>query len=162
MEKSRIFELIVSSSAAVYGEQKNIPISEKQNLENPTNPYGRSKLMIEMILEDLVKSDSRWSIGILRYFNPIGAHESGMIGENTKDKPDNLVPYIMKVALGKLSRLSIYGNDYPTSDGTAVRDYIHIVDLAHGHLATLKKLKNINGLNSWNLGTGKDIAYFKL
>lgn len=154
MQKFKIFKLIFSSSATVYGDQERIPISEDQPTTNPKNPYGRSKLMIEKILEDLVKADPKWCIGILRYFNPIGAHESGLIGEDTKGIPENLIPYLMKVALRKLDKLLIFGDDYATIDGTGVRDYIHVIDLAKGHLATLEILDKISGLNIWNLGTG--------
>lgn len=162
MKKAKIFKLIFSSSATVYGDQNKIPISEDQPSGHTANPYGRSKLIAEQILNDLVKSDPRWSISVLRYFNPIGAHESGIIGEDTKEIPDNLMPYLMKVALGKLTNLSIYGNDYATIDGTGVRDYIHVVDLARGHLATLNAFKNFTGLNIWNLGTGRGYSVLQI
>jgi len=162
MKKAKIFTLIFSSSATVYGNPENIPINEDQQTGYTTNPYGRSKFIVEQILNDLAKSNRKWSIGILRYFNPIGAHESGIIGEDIKGTPDNLLPYIMKVAIGKLPKLSIYGDDYPTIDGTGVRDYIHVVDLAKGHLAALNKVKNMHGLNIWNLGTGKGYSVFQI
>ncbi len=162
MKKAKIFTLIFSSSATVYGNPKNIPLSEDHPIGSTTNPYGTSKFIVEKILNDLVKSNRKWCIGILRYFNPIGAHESGIIGEDAKGTPNNLMPYLMKVALGKIPTLSVYGNDYPTIDGTGIRDYIHVVDLAKGHLAALNKVKNKSGLNVWNLGTGKGYSVFQV
>lgn len=146
-------KMIFSSSATVYGAPKSVPIKEDFPLHT-TNPYGTTKLFIERILEDVQKSDKEWSIVLLRYFNPIGAHESGIIGENPNGIPNNLVPYINLVALGKLEFLSIYGNDYPTKDGTGVRDYIHVVDLALGHVSALEKARKENGTFVYNLGTG--------
>jgi UDP-glucose 4-epimerase len=120
----------------------------------PTNPYGRSKLIVEQILQDIANSDPRWSVALLRYFNPVGAHESGLIGEDPNGIPNNLLPYISQVAIGKLNALSIFGDDYPTTDGTGVRDYIHVLDLAEGHLAALNFIAQHSGVNIWNLGTG--------
>lgn len=155
MAAAGVFTLVFSSSATVYGEPAFIPISEECPTGTPTNPYGRSKLVVEQILQDLSKSDPRWSIGILRYFNPVGAHESGLIGEDPKGIPNNLVPYISQVAIGKRKALSVFGDDYPTQDGTGVRDYIHVVDLVKGHLQALRVLSPGSGVNIWNLGTGK-------
>jgi UDP-glucose 4-epimerase len=149
-----VFNFVFSSSATVYGESAKMPISEVCPVGQPKNPYGRSKLMVEEMLQDLAVSDPRWSIAILRYFNPIGAHESGLIGEDPNGIPNNLMPYISKVAFGKIPELTVYGNDYPTPDGTGVRDYIHVVDLAEGHLHALKALKTSTGAHVWNLGTG--------
>lgn len=155
MRDANIFKFVFSSSATVYGNPAEIPISEACPTGNPTNPYGMSKLMVERILEDLAKSDNRWSIARLRYFNPIGAHPSGLVGENPNGIPNNLMPFITQVAVGKLKELSVFGSDYDTHDGTGVRDYIHVVDLAQGHLAALNYLDNHNGCHTWNLGTGK-------
>lgn len=154
MDKFGVRKLVFSSSATVYGDSVNVPFSEKHPTQKPTNPYGYSKLMVEEILQDLVRSDSRWSIALLRYFNPIGAHSSGMIGEDPNDIPNNLIPYVAQVAIGKLPYLNIFGNDYPTSDGTGVRDYIHVVDLADGHLKAMEFLDGKTGSFIWNLGTG--------
>jgi len=146
-------KIAFSSSATVYGSPKSLPIKETFPLST-TNPYGTTKLIIEGILRDLYKSDNNWSIAILRYFNPIGAHKSGLIGENPNDIPNNLMPYIVKVANKELECLSIFGNDYDTSDGTGVRDYIHVVDLAKGHIKAVEKILNDNGVDAYNLGTG--------
>lgn len=155
MAKYEVKKLVFSSSATVYGDPKTVPIKESDPVGNTTNPYGTSKLFVEQILKDLYRSDSSWDIAILRYFNPIGAHPSGMIGENPKGVPANLMPYIVKVASGELPCLSIFGNDYDTKDGTGVRDYIHVVDLAKGHIQALSKLeKEGHGLYIYNLGTG--------
>ncbi|MBR5942432.1 MAG: UDP-glucose 4-epimerase GalE [Clostridia bacterium] len=153
MRKYGAKKLVFSSSATVYGDPASVPITESFPL-SVTNPYGRTKLMIEDILRDLYRSDDTWSIVILRYFNPVGAHESGRIGEDPAGIPNNLMPYISQVAAGKLKRLRVFGNDYPTPDGTGVRDYIHVVDLAKGHIAALKKL-GANGIYTYNLGTGR-------
>ncbi len=155
MRDAGVFKFVFSSSATVYGNPTEIPISENCPTGNPTNPYGMSKLMVERILDDLAQSDSRWSIARLRYFNPIGAHPSGLIGENPNGTPNNLMPFITQVAIGKLKELAVFGNDYETHDGTGVRDYIHVVDLAQGHLAALNYLNNHLGCHTWNLGTGK-------
>lgn len=154
MKKHKVKKIIFSSSATVYGNTTKVPISEDFPIK-PTNPYGRTKQMIEDILMDLHISDPEWSIVILRYFNPIGAHESGKIGDDPKGIPNNLMPYITQVASGKIDRLYIYGNDYDTYDGTGVRDYIHVVDLAKGHVKALERIKNSSCLDIYNLGTGK-------
>lgn len=154
MSKHGVNKLVFSSSATVYGNPKTVPIREDFPLST-TNPYGSTKLMIEHILRDLYTSDNDWRIALLRYFNPIGAHESGRIGENPRNIPNNLVPYITQVAVGKLETLGVFGNDYDTHDGTGVRDYIHVVDLAKGHLKALEKLEQKPGVLTYNLGTGK-------
>ena len=156
MKKHGVKKFIFSSSATVYGDPETIPITEECKTGGTTNPYGTSKLFIEQILKDLYKSDNTWDICILRYFNPVGAHESGLIGEEPQGIPNNLMPYVARVAAGKLKELSVFGNDYDTKDGTGVRDYIHVVDLAKGHVAALEKLdKEKKGLFIYNLGTGK-------
>lgn len=155
MTKHQVKKLVFSSSATVYGTPEQVPIKEDAKTGNTTNPYGTSKLFVEQILKDLYKSDNTWDIAILRYFNPIGADPSGLIGEDPNGIPANLMPYIAKVAVGELECLSIFGNDYPTKDGTGVRDYIHVVDLAKGHIKALEKLQKENqGLFIYNLGTG--------
>ncbi|WP_066715057.1 UDP-glucose 4-epimerase GalE [Clostridium sp. Marseille-P299] len=154
MKKYSVFNLIFSSSATVYGKPKSVPINEEFALST-TNPYGSSKLFIEQILQDTFVSDNRFSIVILRYFNPIGAHESGEIGENPHGIPNNLLPYISQVAIGKTDFVRVFGNNYPTKDGTGVRDYIHVVDLAKGHIRALEKKANTHGVHIYNLGTGK-------
>jgi UDP-glucose 4-epimerase len=155
MKKYHCKKFIFSSSATVYGNPEKIPLTEECKIGGTTNPYGTTKLYIEQILKDLYKSDNNWDIGILRYFNPVGSHESGLIGEEPQGIPNNLMPYIVRVANGELKELSVFGNDYNTPDGTGVRDYIHIVDLAKGHLKMLDKLeKEGNGLFIYNLGTG--------
>ena len=153
MNKYGVKNLVFSSSATVYGNPHTVPIEEEFPL-SATNPYGRTKLMIEEMLRDLYIADNNWNIAILRYFNPIGAHASGRIGEDPKGIPNNLVPYIAQVAIGKRDKLSVYGNDYPTADGTGVRDYIHVVDLVLGHLKALEKLRSNPGVVTYNLGTG--------
>lgn len=155
MRKYGVKKFIFSSSATVYGDPEIIPITEDCKTGGTTNPYGSSKLFIEQILKDLYKSDNTWDIAILRYFNPVGAHKSGLIGEEPKGIPNNLMPYIARVAAGTLKELSVFGNDYDTHDGTGVRDYIHVVDLAKGHIKALEKLEKENtGLYIYNLGTG--------
>ena len=155
MRKYGCKKFVFSSSATVYGTPKVVPITEESEIGHTTNPYGTTKLFIEQILQDLYKSDNTWDICILRYFNPIGAHESGLIGEDPQGLPNNLFPFIAKVAAGILKELQVFGNDYPTKDGTGVRDYIHVVDLAKGHLYALDKLdKEEKGLFIYNLGTG--------
>ena len=155
MQKYGVKKFVFSSSATVYGEPERIPLTEDCKTGGTTNPYGTSKLCIEQILKDLYASDNSWDICILRYFNPVGAHESGLIGEEPQGIPNNLMPYVVRVASGELKELSIFGNDYDTADGTGVRDYIHVVDLAKGHLAALNKLdKEGKGLYIYNLGTG--------
>lgn len=154
MRKYGVKNFVFSSSATVYGDAKIIPITEDCPL-SATNPYGRTKLMLEEILRDIYSSDNSWNIALLRYFNPVGAHESGTIGEDPCGIPNNLMPFITKVAIGELKELSVFGDDYNTPDGTGVRDYIHVVDLAKGHLKALEKLKTNSGLVTYNLGTGK-------
>lgn len=154
-------KIVFSSSATVYGKPKSLPIKEDFPLST-TNPYGTTKLMIERILGDLAFSDSDWSIAVLRYFNPIGAHSSGLIGENPRDIPNNLMPYIVKVANGELECLSIFGNDYNTPDGTGVRDYIHVVDLAKGHVKAIEKVNSDKGIDYYNLGTGNGYSVLDL
>lgn len=156
MKKYGVKKFVFSSSATVYGEPERIPITEDCKTGGTTNPYGTSKLFIEQILKDIYNSDNTWDIAILRYFNPVGAHESGLIGEEPQGIPNNLMPYVARVAAGKLKELSVFGNDYDTPDGTGVRDYIHVVDLAKGHIKALEKLeKEGKGLFIYNLGTGK-------
>ena len=159
MEDNNCYNIIFSSSATVYGKPKSLPIYEDFPLST-TNPYGTTKLFIEQILNDLYVANNKWNITILRYFNPIGAHESGLIGEDPRDIPNNLMPYIVKVATGELPVLSIFGDDYDTVDGTGVRDYIHVVDLAKGHVCALKN-KN-NGVKIYNLGTGNGTSVLEL
>jgi UDP-glucose 4-epimerase len=161
MAEYGVKNLVFSSSATVYAETKILPIKEDFPL-GATNPYGRSKLMVEEILSDLFTSDPSWNIARLRYFNPVGAHESGLIGEDPNDIPNNLMPFIAQVAVGKREKLHIFGDDYPTPDGTGVRDYIHVVDLAKGHLLALKKLATKPGLVTYNLGTGKGSSVFDM
>ncbi len=156
MRKYNCKKFIFSSSATVYGDPEIIPITEECKTGGTTNPYGTTKLFIEQILKDIYKSDNTWDICILRYFNPVGAHESGLIGEEPQGIPNNLMPYIARVAVGTLKELSVFGNDYDTPDGTGVRDYIHVIDLAKGHVKALEKLeKEEKGLYIYNLGTGK-------
>lgn len=154
MKENNVKRLIFSSSATVYGSPDQIPLDESCKVGGTTNPYGTSKLLFEQILEDVASADNDWNIISLRYFNPVGAHASGMIGEDPIGVPNNLVPYMMRVAIGKLKKLSVYGGDYPTKDGTGVRDFIHVLDLAHGHIAALKKIDCLKGYNVFNLGTG--------
>lgn len=154
MSEYSVKKLIFSSSATVYGNPSDLPINESSPVGATTNPYGRSKFFVENILSDLCQSDPSWSILLLRYFNPVGAHVSGLIGEDPNGIPNNLMPYIAQVATGKLPYLKIYGSDYPTSDGTGVRDYIHVVDLALGHMVSINYLDNYTGIKAVNLGTG--------
>jgi len=153
MAKANVKNLVFSSSATVYGDPASLPITEDFPT-GATNPYGQSKLMVEHVLSDLAASDSSWNIAVLRYFNPVGAHKSGLIGEDPNDIPNNLMPFIAQVAVGKREQLSVFGSDYDTHDGTGVRDYIHVVDLAQGHLKALIKLRSSPGLVTYNLGTG--------
>lgn len=157
-----VLRLVFSSSATVYGEPPAMPIREDFPTGVPTNPYGRSKLMVEEMLKDIAIADERWSIALLRYFNPVGAHESGQIGEDPKDIPNNLLPYISQVAIGRLDKLFVYGDDYATADGTGVRDYIHVVDLVDGHLKALAVLGQRTGVNIWNLGTGRGYSVLEM
>ena len=153
MEKHDVYNLVFSSSATVYGMPKTVPITEDFPTST-TNPYGATKLMIENILKDVYASNDKWSITLLRYFNPIGAHKSGKLGEDPKGIPNNLLPYVAQVAVGKLEYIHVFGNDYDTPDGTGVRDYIHVVDLAIGHLKAIEHRTNISGVHTYNLGTG--------
>jgi UDP-glucose 4-epimerase len=161
MRKYGVFKLVFSSSATVYGSPERVPITEDSAI-GATNPYGRTKQMIEQILQDLAASDPRWGISILRYFNPIGAHKSGRIGENPSGIPNNLMPYISQVAVGKLAELKVYGSDYPTIDGTGVRDYIHVVDLAQGHIKALERIVSHTGADVYNLGTGRGYSVLEM
>lgn len=161
MARHGVKNIVFSSSATVYGDPHAVPITEDFPL-SATNPYGQTKLMIEQILRDLHQADPAWNIAILRYFNPIGAHPSGHIGEDPHDIPNNLLPYVAQVAVGRLPELPIYGNDYPTPDGTGVRDYIHVVDLATGHLHALDKLSENPGVVVYNLGTGRGYSVLEV
>ncbi len=161
MEQFSVKKLIFSSSATVYGNPKTVPITEDVELR-ATNPYGRTKQMIEEILLDTAHADSSWSIALLRYFNPIGAHESGLIGEDPEGPPNNLLPYISQIAIGRREQLRIFGNNYPTADGTGVRDYIHVVDLAMGHLKALEHMQKNHGIEAYNLGTGKGYSVLEV
>ncbi|MGI6656977.1 MAG: UDP-glucose 4-epimerase GalE [Desulfobulbus sp.] len=161
MEERGLTDIVFSSSATVYGDPASVPIREDFPL-SCTNPYGRTKLMIEEILSDLHTANPAWNVLLLRYFNPVGAHASGRIGEDPNGIPNNLMPYIAQVAVGKLQQLSVFGNDYPTPDGTGVRDYIHVVDLARGHLAALEKLREKPGRVVYNLGTGRGYSVLEM
>lgn len=161
MAETGVKRLVFSSSATVYGDPHTLPITEDFPL-SASNPYGRSKLIIEEMLRDIQLADPAWNIAILRYFNPVGAHESGQIGEDPRGVPNNLMPYIAQVAAGRLEQLSVFGGDYPTPDGTGVRDYIHVVDLARGHLAALERLQGDPGLMVHNLGTGKGYSVLEM
>lgn len=162
MNEYNVKNIVFSSSATVYGNPKSLPIKEDFEVNHATNPYGETKIIIERILNDLYVSDNSWNIALLRYFNPIGAHTSGLIGENPNDIPNNLMPYIVKVATGELKELSVFGNDYDTIDGTGVRDYIHVVDLAKGHIKALGWVLNDNGIDAFNLGTGDGYSVLEL
>lgn len=162
MARAGVYRLAFSSSATVYGDPARMPISEACPIGVPTNPYGQSKRMVEDLLRDLAASDPRWSIALLRYFNPVGAHPSGLIGEDPEGIPNNLLPYIAQVAVGRLERLAVFGDDYPTPDGTGVRDYIHVVDLARGHVAALDFLAAHPGIHAWNLGTGTGYSVLQM
>lgn len=161
MARAGIKNLVFSSSATVYGDPASVPIREDFPT-GTTNPYGRTKLFIEEILRDLHRSDASWNIALLRYFNPVGAHESGRIGEDPNGIPNNLLPFIAQVAVGKLPRLRVFGNDYPTPDGTGVRDYIHVTDLARGHLKALERLAAAPGVVTYNLGTGRGYSVLEM
>ena len=162
MQKYDCKKIIFSSSATVYGNPKTVPINEMFPTGGVTNPYGATKLMCERILKDLYSSDNDWSICLLRYFNPIGGHESGLLGEEPNGIPNNLMPYIVKVAAKELPYLNVFGNDYHTKDGTGVRDFIHVVDLAKGHVKALNKVNDCNGVHVYNLGTGKGYSVLEL
>lgn len=155
MERAGVRSLVFSSTATVYGIPQRCPLDESAPVGQVTNPYARSKWMVEQMLTDLVAADPRWRVAVLRYFNPVGAHASGLIGENPRGIPNNLMPWLMDVAAGIRPALQIYGGDYPTPDGTGVRDYLHVMDLAEGHLAAMNYLQQVTGLHVWNLGTGR-------
>jgi UDP-glucose 4-epimerase len=161
MKKFHVNKLVFSSSATVYGATDTVPITEEAPLK-ATNPYGRTKQMIEELLQDLYESDRGWSIAMLRYFNPVGAHESGRIGEDPNGIPNNLMPFISQVAIGKLEKLQVFGDDYLTVDGTGVRDYIHVVDLAVGHVKALERILTTSGIDAYNLGTGKGYSVLEV
>lgn len=161
MEEFEVKQLIFSSSATVYGVASAMPVTEGAQIA-PTNPYGRAKAMVEQILQDIAQSDSGWRICSLRYFNPVGAHPSGLIGEDPIGEPNNLMPSICRVAVGRKPELAIFGGDYPTLDGTGIRDYLHVVDLAKGHVAALEKLCGLRGMTSVNLGTGRGFSVLEL
>ncbi len=161
MRKHNVFSIVFSSSATVYGSPKTVPIKEDFPLST-TNPYGSTKLMLERVLTDVANADKRFSVVLLRYFNPIGAHESGKIGEDPKGIPNNLVPYVAQVAVGRLERVHVFGNEYPTKDGTGVRDYIHVVDLAKGHVKAVEKKTNEPGVYIYNLGTGNGYSVLEI
>ena len=161
MKKHNCKKIVFSSSATVYGNPKTVPIKEDFPLST-TNPYGSTKLMIEQILKDVAVADNEFSCILLRYFNPIGAHESGLIGENPNGIPNNLMPYIARVATGQYEKLNVFGNDYDTPDGTGVRDYIHVVDLAKGHIKAIEKARDMKGVEAYNLGTGKGYSVLDL
>ncbi len=162
MSDAGVFNLVFSSSATVYGDPETLPLTESSTVGGTTNPYGTSKYMIELQLRDLAKSDPRWAIAILRYFNPVGAHQSGLIGEDPNGVPNNLLPYISQVAVGKLECLGVFGDDYETPDGTGVRDYIHVVDLAVGHLKAIEKVSQYTGIHIYNLGTGTGYSVLEM
>ena len=163
MVEAGVFVLVFSSSATVYGTANASPLKEEMDTGvGLTNPYGRSKWMIEQLLQDVAAADERWRIALLRYFNPVGAHESGLIGEDPRGEPNNLMPCIAQVAVGRRQRLGVFGNDYPTPDGTGVRDYIHVVDLARGHVQALQALARFSGCKVWNLGTGRGYSVLEM
>lgn len=158
MERAQVFNLVFSSSATVYDEANVSPLNEEMPTGMPSNNYGYTKLIVEQLLQKLAQADARWSIALLRYFNPVGAHKSGQIGEDPQGIPNNLMPYVTQVAVGRRDKLSIFGNDYDTIDGTGVRDYIHVVDLANAHLCALENRLNAQGCRAWNIGTGNGIS----
>lgn len=162
MQKFDVKRMVFSSSATVYGNASSPPCKEDMPTGDVNNPYGRTKYFIEAMLEDIYRSDNSWSIALLRYFNPIGAHSSGLIGEDPNGVPNNLMPYISQVAIGKLPFLTVFGDTYDTPDGTCVRDYIHVVDLAKGHLCAIKRVLSSNGIDAFNLGTGKGYSVLEL
>ncbi len=162
MRKHGVKNIVFSSSATVYGNPAFVPITEECPKGEITNPYGQTKSMLEQILTDIQKADPEWNVMLLRYFNPIGAHESGLIGENPNGIPNNLMPYITQVAVGRLKELGVFGNDYDTPDGTGVRDYIHVVDLANGHVKAIEKIKENPGLGIYNLGTGQGYSVLEI
>ena len=162
MRKHGVKNIIFSSSATVYGDPLEIPITEECPKQSPTNPYGQTKTMLEQVLMDIHRADPEWNVTLLRYFNPIGAHKSGLIGEDPKGIPNNLLPYVAQVAIGKLKCVGVFGNDYDTPDGTGVRDYIHVVDLARGHVKAIEKFKENKGVLIYNLGTGNGYSVLQV
>ncbi|ANF82871.1 UDP-glucose 4-epimerase GalE [Acinetobacter sp. NCu2D-2] len=162
MERAKVFNLVFSSSATVYDEANISPLNEEMPTGMPSNNYGYTKLIVEQLLEKISQADERWSIALLRYFNPVGAHKSGQIGEDPQGIPNNLMPYVTQVAVGRREKLSIFGNDYETVDGTGVRDYIHVVDLANAHLCALENRLNAQGCRAWNIGTGKGCSVLEI
>ncbi|MBM7063485.1 UDP-glucose 4-epimerase GalE [Neisseria elongata] len=162
MARAGVFKIVFSSSATVYGDPGKVPYTEDMKPGDTTNPYGTSKAMVERILTDIQKADPRWSVILLRYFNPIGAHQSGLIGEHPNGIPNNLLPYVCQVAGGKLPFLSVFGDDYPTPDGTGMRDYIHVVDLAEGHVAAMKAKGHVPGVHLLNLGSGRAYSVLEI
>ncbi len=162
MDRHGVRSIVFSSSATVYGDPDDVPVTEESAVGGATNPYGWTKIMMEQVMADLQRSDGRWSVALLRYFNPVGAHPSGLIGEDPSGVPTNLMPYIAQVAAGRLDRLPVYGNDYPTRDGTGVRDFIHIDDLSTGHVAALEAMDGQGSLLVYNLGTGKGTSVLEL
>ncbi|HEZ0446258.1 TPA: UDP-glucose 4-epimerase GalE [Neisseria meningitidis] len=162
MARAGVFKIVFSSSATVYGDPGKVPYTEDMPLGDTTSPYGTSKSMVERILTDIQKADPRWSVILLRYFNPIGAHESGLIGEQPNGIPNNLLPYICQVASGRLPQLSVFGGDYPTPDGTGMRDYIHVMDLAEGHIAAMKAKGGVAGVHLFNLGSGRAYSVLEI
>lgn len=162
MQRAGVFRLVFSSSATVYGDAHPSPLNENMPTAMPNNNYGYTKLVVEQMLEKLAASDERWSFALLRYFNPVGAHPTGHIGEDPQGIPNNLMPYITQVAVGKREKLSIFGNDYDTPDGTGVRDYIHVVDLANAHVCALKNRLQQQGCRAWNIGTGRGISVLEI
>ncbi len=162
MERAQVFKLVFSSSATVYDEANISPLNETMPTGMPSNNYGYTKLIVEQLLEKLSAADERWSIALLRYFNPVGAHQSGQIGEDPQGIPNNLMPYVTQVAVGRREKLSIFGNDYDTVDGTGVRDYIHVVDLANAHLCALENRLNAQGCRAWNIGTGNGCSVLEI
>jgi UDP-glucose 4-epimerase len=162
MQRAQVFKLVFSSSATVYGEDNPLPLNEEMPTGMPTNNYGYTKLIVEQLLEKLCIADEHWSIALLRYFNPVGAHKSGQIGEDPQGIPNNLMPYVTQVAVGRREKLSIFGHDYDTVDGTGVRDYIHVVDLANAHLCALNNRLASQGCRAWNIGTGNGISVLQV
>ena len=162
MQRAQVFKLVFSSSATVYGEDNPSPLNEEMPTGMPTNNYGYTKLIVEQLLEKLSVADERWSIALLRYFNPVGAHKSGQIGEDPQGIPNNLMPFVTQVAVGRREKLSIFGHDYDTVDGTGVRDYIHVVDLANAHLCALNNRLTAQGCRAWNIGTGNGISVLQV
>ena len=162
MERANVFNLVFSSSATVYDEANISPLNEDMPTGMPSNNYGYTKLIVEQLLEKLAQADARWSIALLRYFNPVGAHKSGLMGEDPQGVPNNLMPYVTQVAVGRREKLSIFGNDYDTIDGTGVRDYIHVVDLANAHLCALNNRLNAKGCRAWNIGTGNGCSVLEI